>query len=152
MNIHYVVFRYKPDLRKDDWIPLGLVAERHIGENETEAAVVCLKNLDIDEKDEFMGAILRNIADFLRRGVERSRAELLPRQDLLEKLRDQHKRNFHFSVSREATVEHDALLPAAHDLFGKEVLQILSARGLLSPSPQRATIHPQGLEMYRVAV
>jgi hypothetical protein len=152
MNIQYVVFRYEPDLREDGWIPLGLVAERRIGENETEAAVVCLKNLNIDEKDEFMGAILRNISGFLRRGVEQSRIELLPRQDLLERLRDKHKWNFHFSVPQETTVEYDALLQAAHDLFGKEVLQTLSARGLLSPSPHKATICPQGVEMYGVAV
>ena len=152
MNIQYVVFRYEPDLRKDEWIPLGVVAEHRIGATQTQAAVVCLRNLDTGETNEFAGAILRNIGDFVRLGVQESRGELLPQQDLLERLRDKHKWNFHFSAPQYLTVEHDELLRAAYELFGTEVLQKLSLRGLLSPSHSKETIRPQEVEVYDVAV
>jgi hypothetical protein len=152
MDIQYVVFRYEPDLRQDGWIPLGVVAERRIDATQTQASVVCMRNLDTGETDEFAGAILRNIGDFLRLGVQESRGELLPQQDLLERLRDKHKWNFHFSVPQELTVDHDELLRAAYDLFGTEVLQKLSLRGLVSPSRGKETIRPQEVEVYDVAV
>ncbi|HVS39232.1 MAG TPA: hypothetical protein VMS17_26990 [Gemmataceae bacterium] len=151
MKLRYVVFRYQPDLSKDDWLPLGVVAECP-SDDEPEIGVMCLESAEARGGSELAGAMLQNVPAILNEEVEKTRARLLPGEDFLEVLRAQNPWNFHFTVAQEQTVKAEDLQQATMDLFYRHVLRRPSpSEAEPKRKPQKA-IRPRRMESYVVAV
>ena len=151
MELSFVIFRYQPDLMKDDWLPLGVVAECQAG-NETEIGVMCFASGEIPRSSELAAAMLRDVPAILNKEVEATRAQLRPGEDFLELLRARNPWNFHFTVSQKQTVDAENLQQATMQLFYRHVLRKYAPRDAEPRREPRKTIWPRRMEAYEVAV
>ena len=149
MHVKFVFLRYQPDLMKDEWLPLGIVAESPTVEG-TEIGVLCLESVSIEGGSELASAMLEDAPAILRQEVEQTRARLRPSQDFLEVLRAGSPWNFHFSAPEQEELDSEGIQEATWELYRRHVLR---RPGKVRTKGRPSTaIHPRRMEAYEVAV
>ncbi|HUY88699.1 MAG TPA: hypothetical protein VMV10_08190 [Pirellulales bacterium] len=143
----YVIFRYQPDLLRDDWAPLGVVVERSCDNGGAEIGVMCLSQAEVEGCSEIATAMLQGADAVLRNEVESTRARMGGTEDFLEALRAGSPWNFHFTPVASCNLDTDDIRQAAMILFYKHV--ILSQQTALPPT---IAIKPRRMEGYELAV
>jgi hypothetical protein len=147
MKAGYVILRYQPDLRKDHWFPIGIVAEARSPKSD-EAAIVCFNEVVVEGVDELARDTLKNLSTVLRKDVQKCRDRLKPGEDFLEALRARKKWNLHFSVPQHDDVEAQDILDVAMDLFRRHVWARNEIRWTSEDDEKKIT--PRHLEYYQV--
>ena len=118
MKVQFIIFRFQPDLSKDEWVPLGIVAEDPSGECPYVVGV-CYQSTPAQSASEVAAAILKDIPSLLRQEMMNQRDRI--DKDFLECLRAASPWSFHFSVPETAEAHAEELLEAGMSLFTRHV-------------------------------
>jgi hypothetical protein len=140
MEVSFVIFRYQPDLTRDESVPLGVVATP-ASPDSADVVAACLQCAHAGGVSELASAMLQDVPAILLKELQESCARLRPGEDFLEVLRANSPWNFHFSVPETRTIQTDDLSQATTWLFHQFVpLEPLPKSRAARPKAPRAVV------------